>query len=149
MNSRVPYLCAHISVNMCSMSRVGKNRNEKKKHSNTSAEIRGPKHGERNPLMGIWKIAEHFSCGKSQIATILNNRHSILKIYESNVSSESIRSRRELAYLSLWRLMKLFTNSTYLLSQETSIFVVLSCVKRPRKLQIVQDFPTLKLQMAG
>ena len=49
---------------------------------------------KKNPSMGVRKLAEHFSCGKSQIATILKNKESILELYESNLPSESIRSRK-------------------------------------------------------
>ena len=48
----------------------------------------------RNPLMSVCNLAEHFACGKSQIATILKTKESILELYESHLPSESIRSRK-------------------------------------------------------
>ena len=44
--------------------------------------------------MTIRALADHFSCGKSQIAAILKNKDSIMELYESNMRSESIRTRK-------------------------------------------------------
>ena len=49
---------------------------------------------KKNPLMSVRKLAEHFACGKSQIASILKNKESILEFYESNLPSETMRSRK-------------------------------------------------------
>ena len=48
----------------------------------------------KNPSMSVRALVEHFSCGKSQMASILKNRDSIIELYESNMRSESIRSRK-------------------------------------------------------
>ena len=48
----------------------------------------------KNRSMSVRALAEHFSCGKSQIASILKNRDSIIELYGSNIQSESIRSRK-------------------------------------------------------
>ena len=45
----------------------------------------------KNRSMTVRTLAEHFSCGKSQIAAILKNNDSIFDIYESNMS---VRSRK-------------------------------------------------------
>ena len=44
----------------------------------------------KNRSMSVHALVEHFSCGKSQIASILKNRDSIIELYESNMRSESI-----------------------------------------------------------
>ena len=44
--------------------------------------------------MSVHALVEHFSCGKSHIASILKNRESIIELYESNMRSESICSRK-------------------------------------------------------
>ena len=48
----------------------------------------------KNRSMSVRALAEHFSCGKSQIASILKNRVSIIELYESNMRSGSICSRK-------------------------------------------------------
>ena len=45
----------------------------------------------KNRSMSVRALAEHFSRGKSQIASILKNGDSIIELYESNMS---IRSRK-------------------------------------------------------
>ena len=40
------------------------------------------------------KLAEQFSCGRTQISSILKNKEAILELYESNASSSSICSRK-------------------------------------------------------
>ena len=49
---------------------------------------------KKNPQMSVRKLAEHFSCGKSQIAAIIKNKESIFELYESNLLSESIHFRK-------------------------------------------------------
>ena len=49
---------------------------------------------KKSPRMSVHKLAEHYSCGKTQIASILKTKESILELYESNLPSESIRSRK-------------------------------------------------------
>ena len=48
----------------------------------------------KNRSMSVRALAEHFSCWKSQITSILKNRDSIIELYESNMRSESIRFRK-------------------------------------------------------
>ena len=50
---------------------------------------------KKNPLMSVCKLAEHFACRKSQIASILlKSKESTLELYELNLPSETIRSRK-------------------------------------------------------
>ena len=44
--------------------------------------------------MSVRKLAEHFACAKSQIASIHKSKESILELYESNLPSETMRSRK-------------------------------------------------------
>ena len=50
----------------------------------------------KNRSMSVRALAENFSCGKSQITSILKNRDSINELYKSNMRSESIHSRKRL-----------------------------------------------------
>ena len=43
---------------------------------------------------GVRRLAQQFSCGRTQIAQILKNKESILELYESNASSSSICMRK-------------------------------------------------------
>ena len=43
-----------------------------------------------NPAIGVRALAEIFSCSKTQIATILKQKESILASYESNASTSII-----------------------------------------------------------
>lgn len=67
--------------------------------------------------MGVRKLAKHFSCGKSQIATILKNKESILELYESNLPSESTRSRKRARTSEFAGVNELSIGGTHLLSQ--------------------------------
>lgn len=49
---------------------------------------------KKNPLMSVCKLAGLFACGKSQIASIIKNKELILELYESNLPSETICSRK-------------------------------------------------------
>lgn len=42
---------------------------------------------EKEPKIGIHKLAGLFSCGKTQISTILNNRERIMEMYEAQNAS--------------------------------------------------------------
>lgn len=48
----------------------------------------------KNPGMGSRALAAKFSCGKTQIQAILNNKESIVELYESNMSSTSMLTRK-------------------------------------------------------
>ena len=48
----------------------------------------------KNPGMGSRALAAMFFCGKSQIQAILNNKESIVELYESNMSSTSMSTRK-------------------------------------------------------
>ena len=52
------------------------------------------KAAESNPKLGVRKLAELYDCGKTQISCILKEKQSILELYEANVASESVRSRK-------------------------------------------------------
>ena len=44
--------------------------------------------------VGVRRLAEQFNCGRTQISSILQNKKSILELYESNASSSSICMRK-------------------------------------------------------
>ena len=44
--------------------------------------------------MAARALAEKFGCGRSQINSILKNKESIIELYESNMSSTSVLSRK-------------------------------------------------------
>ena len=48
----------------------------------------------KNPGMESRALAAMFSCGKTQITSILNNKESIVELYESNMSSTSTLTRK-------------------------------------------------------
>ena len=48
----------------------------------------------KNPGMGSRTLAATFSCGRSQIQAILKNKESIVELYESNMSSTSMLTRK-------------------------------------------------------
>ena len=48
----------------------------------------------KNPGMAARALAAKFCCGRSQINSILTNKESIIELYESNVSSTSVLSRK-------------------------------------------------------
>ena len=98
----------------------------------------------KNPGMGSRALAAMFSCGKSQIQAILNNKESIVELYESNMSSTSMLTRKR------------FRESDYSQVNEAGIcwphlaiytLVALSSVKRPNT-QIAEKLIS-KLQMDG
>ena len=47
---------------------------------------------EKNPKLGARKLGEYFSCGKTQVCSILKNKNTIIELYESNASSVMQRS---------------------------------------------------------
>ena len=49
---------------------------------------------KKNPGMSVRAIANKFLCGRSQIATILNNKETVVEQYESNMSSTSMLTRK-------------------------------------------------------
>ena len=49
---------------------------------------------EKNPQIGVRRLAELFSCGKTQISTILKNKESIFELFEGNVSSDSVSCQK-------------------------------------------------------
>ena len=58
---------------------------------------------EKEPEIGIRKLAGLFSCGKTQISTILNNKERIVEMYEAhNASAQKCHKRsRESKYSDL------------------------------------------------
>ncbi|XP_065832947.1 tigger transposable element-derived protein 6-like [Oscarella lobularis] len=54
------------------------------------------KFAERNPKLGLRKLAEQFKCGKTQISTILQNKADIVKLYEENVLSKACHTRKRI-----------------------------------------------------
>ena len=49
---------------------------------------------KKNPGMAVRALAAKFGCGRSQINSILENKESIIELYESNRSSTSVLSRK-------------------------------------------------------
>ena len=49
---------------------------------------------EKNPKVGVRRLAELFDCSKTQISSILKNKDTILELYEANMSNESLKSRK-------------------------------------------------------
>ena len=85
---------------------------------------------KKNPLMGVCKLAEHFSCGKSQIATILKNKESIWSSMNLTYQVRASVQGKEHAPLNLLVSMKLSISGTCLLCLKTSILWVPNCVKK-------------------
>ena len=54
------------------------------------------KASEKVPKPSIRKLAEEFNCGKTQISTILQNKHEILYMYETNASGEICHTRERI-----------------------------------------------------
>jgi len=52
------------------------------------------KAAESNPKLGVKKLAELYDCGKTQISCILKEKKSILELYEANMASENVQSRK-------------------------------------------------------
>ena len=50
------------------------------------------KKAKSDPSLGIRKLAEIFDCGKTQVSTIIQNKDTIIELYESNASSKRHRS---------------------------------------------------------
>lgn len=49
---------------------------------------------KKNPGISEKMLASKFSCGRTQINSILKNKANIVQIYESNMSSTSLLSRK-------------------------------------------------------
>lgn len=49
---------------------------------------------KKNPGMAARALAAKFDCGRSQINSVLKNKESIIELYESNMSSTSVLSRK-------------------------------------------------------
>ena len=54
------------------------------------------KASEKVPKPSVRKLAEEFNCGKTQISTILQNKHEILDMYETNASGEICHTRKRI-----------------------------------------------------
>ena len=54
------------------------------------------KASEKVPKPSIRKLAEEFNCGKTQISTILQNKHEILDVYETNASGKIYHTRKQI-----------------------------------------------------
>ena len=54
------------------------------------------KASEKVPKPSIRKLAEEFNCRKTQISTILQNKHEILDMYETNASGEICHTRKRI-----------------------------------------------------
>ena len=52
------------------------------------------KTADSNPKISVRKLAEIYDCGKTQISSILKDRQSILELFEANVASDSVSSRK-------------------------------------------------------
>lgn len=49
---------------------------------------------KKNPSMGTRSLAHKFSCGKTQITSILKSKANIIELYESNMSNKDRLSRK-------------------------------------------------------
>ena len=54
------------------------------------------KASEKVPKPSIRKLAEELNCGKTQISTILQNKHEILDMYETNASGNIYHTRKRI-----------------------------------------------------
>ena len=54
------------------------------------------KFAERNPKLGLRKLAEQFKCGKTQISFILQIKADIVKLYEENVLNKACHTRKRI-----------------------------------------------------
>ena len=52
------------------------------------------KTAEREPKLGVRKLALRFGCGKTQISTILKNKEAVREFYESNASDSLCQVRK-------------------------------------------------------
>ena len=52
------------------------------------------KTSEREPKIGVRKLAELFQCGITQVSTILKNKKAVKELYESNASNVLCQARK-------------------------------------------------------
>ena len=87
----VKFLCVMSSASSSTKSKAAKaprnNLSLKQKYEVIDA-------ARKNPAIGIRALAEKFSCGRTQVSTILKNKETILQLYESNMSSTSLLARK-------------------------------------------------------
>ena len=67
-----------------------------KKQNDLSLEMKYQviKFSEREPGIGICKLADTFGCGKTQIANILKTKDDIIDLYESNNRSDLCQTKK-------------------------------------------------------
>ena len=51
---------------------------------------------EKVPKPSIRELAQEFNCGKTRISTVIQNKHEILDMYETNASGEIYLARKRI-----------------------------------------------------
>ena len=77
------------------MATVGSSAQSAKKCSDLSLKYEVVKTVEKEPKIGIRKLAMLFKCGKTQISTILRSKDRIVELYGANASAGMCQTRKK------------------------------------------------------
>ena len=104
---------------------------------------------KKNPGMAVRALAAKFGCGRSQINSVLKNKESIIELYESNMSSTSVLSRKRCRESDFSEVNEVLY-SLYLLATSRNIYPGgPSSVKKQSKLLFNWVFLISKPQTVG